>query len=61
MVYVCVCVYIYIYVCVYIYVHIVLVVKNPPANAGKHKRPGFDLGWEDPLEKEMAANSSFLA
>ena len=67
MVYVCVCVYIYIYiyvcvcVCVCVYIHIVLVVKNPPANAGKHKRPRFDLGWEDPLEKEMAANSSFLA
>ena len=29
------------------------VVKNPPANAG-------DLGWEDPLEKEMATHSSIL-
>ena len=24
-------------------------------------RPWFDLGWEDPLEKEMATNSSILA
>ena len=29
-------------------------VKNPPANAG-------DVGWEDPLEKEMATHSSILA
>ena len=29
-------------------------VKNPPANAG-------DLGWEAPLEKEMATHSSILA
>jgi len=33
------------------------VVKNPPANAG-HAR---DMGWEDPLEKEMATHSSILA
>ena len=32
----------------------VLVVKNPPANAGS-------LGWEDPLEEEMAIHSSILA
>ena len=30
------------------------VVKNPPANAG-------DVGWEDPLEKEMATHSNILA
>ena len=24
-------------------------------------RPGFDLGWEDPLEKEMATHSGILA
>ena len=30
------------------------VVKNPPANVGS-------LGREDPLEKEMATNSSMLA
>ena len=29
-------------------------VKNPLANAG-------DVGWEDPLEKEMATHSSILA
>ena len=29
-------------------------VKNPPANAG-------DMGWEDPLEKEMATHSNILA
>ena len=39
-------------------------VKNLPANA---KRPSFNvfhvqsLGWEDPLEKEMAAHSSIFA
>ena len=31
-----------------------MVKKNPPANAG-------DMGWEDPLEKEMATHSSILA
>ena len=30
------------------------VVKNPPANSG-------DMGWEDPLEKEMATHSSIIA
>ena len=30
------------------------VVKNPPANLG-------DMGWEDPLEKEMATHSSIIA
>ena len=29
-------------------------VKNLPANAGRHKR----LGWEDPLEDSMAIHSS---
>ena len=33
-------------------------VKNPPANAGDL---GLILGWEDPLEKEMATHSSVLA
>ena len=36
----------------------VLLVKNPPANAGD---TGSILGWEDPLEKEMATHSSILA
>ena len=34
------------------------VVKNPPANAGD---AAPSLGWEDPLEKEMATDSSILA
>ena len=34
------------------------VVKNLPANAGD---TGLSLGWEDPLEKEMATHSSILA
>ena len=25
------------------------------------KRPGFNRGWEDPLEKEMATHSCILA
>ena len=33
-------------------------VKNPPASAGDWVR---SLGWEDPLEKEMATHSSILA
>ena len=36
---------------------VVLVVKNPPANAGDIR----DLGQEDPLEKRMATHSSILA
>ena len=35
-----------------------LAVKNLPANAGD---AGSILGWEDPLEKEMATHSSILA
>ena len=34
------------------------VVKNPPA---KHNTQVQSLGWEDPLEKEMATHSSILA
>ena len=34
------------------------VVKNPPAMQETQVRP---LGWEDPLEKEMATHSSILA
>ena len=33
---------------------VVLVVKNAPANAGLCVR---SLGWEDPLEEEMATHS----
>ena len=34
-----------------------LVVKNPPANAGEV----ISLGWEDPLEEGMVIHSSILA
>ena len=33
-------------------------VKNSPLDAGDI---GLSLGWEDPLEEEMAAHSSILA
>ena len=33
-------------------------VKNLPVNAGDAVR---SLGWEDPLEKEMATHSNILA
>ena len=36
---------------------VALVVKNPPVNAGEIR----SLGWEDPLEEEMAPHSSILA
>ena len=36
---------------------VMLVVKNPPANAGDSVR---SLGWEDPMEEEMATHSSIL-
>ena len=35
-------------------------VKTPPANAGGVTRFRF-LGWDDPLEEEMATHSSILA
>ena len=38
-----------------------LVVKNPPTNAGYVRDMGWTLGWEDPLGKEMATHSSILA
>ena len=34
------------------------VIKNPPANA---KEQVQSLGWEDPLEKELATHSSIFA
>ena len=41
---------------------VVLVVKNPPAKAGRLRRRRFrSLGWEDPLEEGMATHSSILA
>ena len=40
---------------------VALVVKNPSANAGDARATVQSLGWEDPLEKEMAPHSSMLA
>ena len=37
---------------------VALLVKNPPAMQETQFR---SLGWEDPLEKEMATHSSILA
>ena len=37
------------------------VVKNIPANAEDTRDLGSILGWEDPLEEEMATHSSILA
>ena len=34
---------------------------NPPANVGDIRYMGSILGWEDPLEKVMAAHSSINA
>ena len=45
------------------YINLVL----PGSSDGKEsiclqfKRPGFNLGWEDPLEEEMATHSCILA
>ena len=36
-------------------------VKNPLANAGDTRDRVRSLGWEDPLEEEMATHSSILA
>ena len=36
-------------------------VKNPPANAGDAQTQVHSLGWEDPLESEMATCSNILA
>ena len=38
-----------------------LVVKNLPANAKAQETRVRSLGWEDPLEKEMATHSGILA
>jgi len=37
------------------------VVKNLPAKAGDAGDAGVTLGWEDPLEREMATHSRILA
>ena len=39
----------------------VLVVKNPPANAGGMEVQIHSLDWEDPLQEDMATHSSILA
>ena len=36
-------------------------VKNLPGNVGDVEMWVWSLGWEDPLEKEMATHSSNLA
>ena len=36
-------------------------VKNPPAVQETQEMWAQSLGWEDPLEKEMATHSSILA
>ena len=36
------------------------VVKNLPANAGDARNVDLILGWEDPLEQEMAIQPSIL-
>ena len=50
----------YVYV-IYIYIPGSSVVKNLPANVGDTGDSGQSLHQEDPLEKEMAADSSILA
>ena len=40
---------------------VVLVVKNPPDNAGDIETGVPSIGREDPLEKDMATHSSILA
>ena len=39
----------------------VLVVKNPPAQAGDRRDMVRSLGWEDSLEEGTATHSSILA
>ena len=36
-------------------------VKNPPAKAGDTSDVVGSLGWEDPLEEDMATHSSILS
>ena len=40
---------------------VALVVENPPANSGGTGNIVLPLGWEDPLEEEMAAHARILA
>ena len=40
---------------------VALVVKNPPANTGDVRDAVLILGWEDPLQEEMATHSGIHA
>ena len=40
---------------------VALEIKNLPANAGDIEKQVRSLGWEDPLEKDMATPFSILA
>ena len=56
----------YVYIYVYIWMKIgtsqvALVVKNPPANTGDVRDAVLILGWEDPLQEEMATHSGIHA
>ena len=52
----------YIILCIFIWAsQAVLVLKNPPANAGDIRDAVQSLGREGPLEEGMAAHSSILA
>ena len=39
---------------------VALVVKNLPANAGNLRDAGWILGWEDPLEEQIATHFNIL-
>ena len=61
------CVYIYIYIYIYIYVElkklislVVQAIKNLLAIQETNNTRIQPLGWEDPLEKEMATTPVFL-
>ena len=50
------------YLCIFCMTsHVVLVVKNPPANAGDSRDSSGSLGQEYPLEEGVVAHSSTLA
>ena len=53
----------FMYIILYIFIwasQVVLVLKNPPANAGDIRDAVQSLGWESPPEKGMATHSSIL-
>ena len=65
-VYVCMYVCVYMYVCIYVCVYMYICGASLVAQTVKHLSPMLEtrvrsLGWEDPLEKEMATHSSTLA